>query len=146
MAASADSGEVAVLPSFDLTDLRGRPVAEADLRGRVVIVEFWATWCPPCRSTLSLLGDLKRRYGDQVTVLAVAVESPEADVRNLIKPLNLPVNVVMGSEEVAAPFGTLGSVPRIFVFNRQGKTSAVFYGATPDLHEKVDRLVNSLTK
>ena len=50
-------------------------------------------------------------------------------MRALTKPLALPVNFVMGTEELAAPFGTLGSVPRMFVFDRQGKTAAVFYGA-----------------
>ncbi len=138
--------EIAALPAFAAKDLEGRAVESARLAGRVVVVEFWATWCPPCRSTLSFLGEIKRRHGDAVEVVAVAVESEEAAVRELTKPLNLPVSVVLGTEELAAPFGTLGSVPRTFVFDRQGKAAAVFYGAPPDLHEKVGRLLETLVK
>jgi thiol-disulfide isomerase/thioredoxin len=142
----AEEPEVAALPSFAAKDLEGRAVASARLAGRVVVVEFWATWCPPCRSTLSFLGEVKRRHGERVEVVAVAVESEEAAVRELTKPLGLPVSVVMGTEELAAPFGTLGSVPRTFVFDKTGKTAGVFYGAPSGLHEKVGGLIETLVK
>ncbi len=144
--ARLEGAEVASLPAFAAKDLEGREVDAKALAGRVVVVEFWATWCPPCRSTLSFLGDLKRKHGDHVEVVAVAVESKEADVREMTKPLGAQVNFVMGTEELAAPFGTLGSVPRMFVFDKTGNTAAVFYGAPPDLHDKVSRLIETLTK
>jgi len=140
------AAEVSALPPIAAKDLEGRAVESAGLAGRVVVVEFWATWCPPCRSTLSFLGDLKRRHGEGVEVVAVAVESEEAAVRELTKSLNLPVSVVMGTEALAAPFGTLGSVPRTFVFDREGRTAAVFYGAPPDLHDKVGVLIETLVR
>lgn len=144
--AKAAEAEVAALPAFAAKDLEGRAVESAGLAGRVVVVEFWATWCPPCRSTLGFLGELKRRHGESVEVVAVAVESEEAAVREMAKALNLPVSVVMGTEELAAPFGTLGSVPRTFVFDRAGRAAGVFYGAPPDLHEKVGVLVERLVQ
>ena len=145
-AGALKEAEITELPGFDVTDLAGRRVEAAKLRGRVVIVEFWATWCPPCLSTLSHLGEIKRRRGDTIEVIAIAVESKEADVRDLTAKLDRQINFVMGSEELAAPFGTLGNVPRTFVFDRQGKTAGVYYGATPDLHEKLGRLLNALSK
>jgi cytochrome c biogenesis protein CcmG/thiol:disulfide interchange protein DsbE len=141
-----EGAEVASLPAFALKDLEGRAVESKQLAGRVVVVEFWATWCPPCRSTLGFLGDLKRRHDERVVVVAVAVESEETDVREMVKPLGTSVNFVLGTEELAAPFGTLGSVPRMFVFDPQGRTAAVFYGAPPDLHEKAGRLIGELVK
>ena len=145
-AGALKEAEITELPGFNVTDLAGRQVEAAKLKGRVVIVEFWATWCPPCLSTLSHLGEIKRRRGDTIEVIAIAVESKEPDVRALTAKLGGQVNFVMGSEELAAPFGTLGNVPRMFVFDRQGKTAGVYYGATPDLHEKLERLLNSLSK
>jgi thiol-disulfide isomerase/thioredoxin len=136
--------EIAQLPRLTFQDLQGRVIDAKSLEGRVVVVEFWATWCPPCRSTLSWLGELRKRYGERVVVLAIAVESEEKEVRELTGALQLPVNVVMGSETLVNPFGTLGSVPRMFVFGPNGKTAAVFYGAPDGLHEKVGQLIDSL--
>ena len=55
----------------------------------MVVAEFWATWCPPCRGTLAWLGELKQRYGDRLAVLAMAVESDEADVRKIVQELGV---------------------------------------------------------
>jgi thiol-disulfide isomerase/thioredoxin len=145
-AGALKGAEITELPGFNVTDLAGQQVEASKLKGRVVIVEFWATWCPPCLSTLSHLGEVKRRRGDAVGVIAIAVESKEPDVRELTAKLDGQINFVMGTEALAAPFGTLGNVPRMFVFDRQGRTAGVYYGATPDLHEKLERLLDSLSK
>jgi thiol-disulfide isomerase/thioredoxin len=110
--------EIAALPPLDLRDIEGRRIESADLAGRVVIVEFWATWCPPCRSTLGWLGEVKRRYGDLVEVVTVAIESEEPEVRKQAQSLKLAPRVVMGTEALAASFGTISSVPTMFVFDR----------------------------
>lgn len=142
---TTEEDDIAKLPSLNAKDLNGKVIDGAALGGKVVVVEFWATWCPPCRTTLSWLGDLKRKSPDKVVVVAVAVESEEAQVREFAKSLNA-VNFVMGSPELIVPFGTLGSVPRMFVFDGEGKTAGIFYGASPDLHEKAAKLIDSLTK
>lgn len=136
--------EIARLPVFTVQDTSGRTVDAKSLAGRVVVVEFWATWCPPCRTTLSWLAELKKRYGERLAVVAIALESEEKDVRELTK--DSPANVVLGSEALVNPFGTLGSVPRMFVFDATGKTAGVFYGAPDDLHERVGRLIDSLLR
>jgi thiol-disulfide isomerase/thioredoxin len=133
-----DAGEIAALPAFTLTDLEGKPVTRDELAGRVVLVEFWATWCPPCRGTLGWLGELKRRYGDQLAVLAVAIESEEADVRSLAGELKLPVRWAMGTGDMARAFGDVNVVPTLFLFDRQGRTAAAFYGAPPGLHAEAE--------
>lgn len=143
---AADIVEVAALPSLVMQDLNGNRLDTASLAGRVVIVEFWATWCAPCISTLSYLGELKRRYGDNVVVVAMAVESKEEDVRKMSKRLPPSVNVVLGADELVTPFGTLSSVPRMYVFDKTGKTAGNFFGAPPDLHKRVGQLIGSLMK
>lgn len=141
-----DNSEIARMPAFALKSLAGDQIESAGLAGQVVVIEFWATWCPPCRSTLGWLGEIERRYGDKVTVITIALDSEEADVRSMIESLKLPVQAAMGKEEVVSSFGTVTSVPTMFVFDRQGKTASVFYGAPKDMHERVGRLIASLVR
>lgn len=137
-AASADEDEIATLPALELTDLDGRPIRREDLLGRPVLVEFWATWCPPCRGTLAWLGELKKRHGEGVAVVAIAVESDEADVRSMAGDMSLPLRWAMGSPALAQAFGDLSAVPTLFLFDRDGRTAGVFYGAPPGLHEDAE--------
>jgi cytochrome c biogenesis protein CcmG, thiol:disulfide interchange protein DsbE len=144
LAAPADGGEIAALPEFTLTDLDGRPIARDSLAGRVVLVEFWATWCPPCRGTLRWLGELARRHGDRIAVLALAVESDERAVRELARELRLPITWAMGSPELARKFGDLSAVPTLFLFDRDGRAADVYFGAPPDLHTRAEARLEAL--
>ena len=136
--------EIGALPKFKLNDLSGRTLAAEQLAGRVVLVEFWATWCPPCRSTLDWLGELKRKHGDNVAILALAVESPEDQVRSVASSLSPDLKVAITDAATAEAFGNITSVPTMFLFDRAGKTAQVVYGAPPDLHERVGQVLESL--
>jgi cytochrome c biogenesis protein CcmG/thiol:disulfide interchange protein DsbE len=138
--------EIAALPKFKLTDLAGHPFTTDQLSGRVVLVEFWATWCPPCRSTLQWLGQLKQKYGDNLAVIALAVESPEDQTRSMAKSLSPDLRWGIADAPTAAAFGDITSVPTMFLFDRSGKTSRVLYGARPDLHEQAEKALESLLK
>jgi len=146
-AAPARASGPTKLPSFSITDLAGRPLTREDLAGRVVLVEFWATWCPPCRGTLRWLGELQRRHGERVAVVAIALESEEAAVRRLVDGLKLPdVIWTMGTPELARAFGDVGAVPQLTVFDRDARTAATFFGAPPDLHAKAEATIAALLK
>ena len=143
VAPSQATRQIAELPALNITDLSGKPLTKADLAGRVVLVEFWATWCPPCRNTLSWLGGLKKKHGEKVAIVTVAIESDAADVKQVMRELNLPVVSAMGTPELARSFGDISAVPTLFVFDRSGKTAGVFYGAPPALHAEAERLILS---
>jgi thiol-disulfide isomerase/thioredoxin len=140
-AASPVDAPVPTLPAFALTDLDGRPVTSQDLAGKAVLVEFWATWCPPCRGTLAWLGELQRKHAGKLVVLAAAIESDEADVRRIRDELGLDVRVAMGTPEMARAFGDLSAVPTLFVFDRNGKTLGSFFGAPATLHAEVEQVI-----
>jgi thiol-disulfide isomerase/thioredoxin len=132
------------LPRFTLSDLSGNAIRATELDDRVVLVEFWATWCPPCRSTLDWLGRLKRAHGDRLTILALSVESPENDVRSLVAELDPNLRWAIADAATAQAFGDITAVPTLFVFDRQGRTASVSYGAPPDLHEQIEAKLKAL--
>ena len=143
---SEEGLEVAALPDFQLQTLSGEKISREALSGKIVLVEFWATWCPPCRSTLSWLGDLKKKYGDRLVVLAVAVESEEADVKELAGTMNLPLQWAMGNVDVIQAFGDISAVPTLYLFDPSGKTLAIYYGAPPDLHSEAETALSAAMK
>jgi thiol-disulfide isomerase/thioredoxin len=139
-----DVAEIAALPAVALTDLGGRPVGREDLSGRPVLVEFWATWCPPCRGTLGWLGELQRRHGDRLTVLAIALESDEDDVRRVASLTGAPLRWAMGSPDLARAFGDVSAMPTLLLFDGQGRRAGSFYGAPPGLHAEVEAILQPL--
>ena len=143
---SSAPSSIAELPAFSLKDLAGKTIDAASLLGKVSVVEFWAEWCPPCRGTLAWLAETHRKRGDVVNVLGIAVDSEEANIRAIVKTLDLPYPIAMGSPEVALQFGDIVSVPTLFVFDRLGTTAKVFYGAPPDLHEQVTSAIAEASK
>ena len=143
---TASSQEITALPQVKLTDLSGKPLTADQLSGRVVLVEFWATWCPPCRSTLEWLGELKRKHGDNIAILALAVESPEDQIRSAANSLSPDLRWAITDAPTAQSFGDITAVPTLFLFDRAGKTSRILYGAPPDLHDQVEKILDTLLK
>lgn len=146
VAASADLAQIPSLPKFTLTDLNGKRLTAEQLSGRVVMVEFWATWCPPCRSTLQWLGQVKQKYGDNVAIVALAVESPEDKIKETVASLNPELHWAITDPQTAQAFGDITSVPTMFLFDRSGKTASIFYGAPPNLHEQAEKQLDTLVK
>ena len=135
------------LPALDLAALGGGPrITNASLAGRVVLVEFWATWCPPCRGTLRWLGEVKRRYGDRLDVVAVAVESDSAAVAKFAADSGLPLRFALGDSSLARAFGDISAVPTLFLFDTTGRRIESAFGAPPDLHARVESRLETLAR
>ena len=145
-AAPAPAAAIAEWPAVTITDLDGRSVDRSTLAGRPVVVELWATWCPPCRGTLAWLGDLKKRHGDRLAVVAISVQSEEPDVRKLVSELKLPFVFAIGTPEVVRAFGDVSAVPTLLLFDGGGHAVATYYGAPPNLHAEAETALASLLK
>jgi len=143
---SQEALDLGGLPKLSLSDLQGNTIDTSGLGGKIVVVEFWATWCAPCRSTLAWLNEVERQHPGKVEVIGIAVESAEADVRKLAEPMQLSYHLVMGSDPVALSFGDITSVPTLYIFDGSGKTASIIYGAPEDLHEKAGGIIDALLK
>ena len=105
-----------------LKDLKGNTVSLDDYAGKVVLVNFWATWCAPCIREMPDLVKLSENYKDQdVEVLGIVVSSPEQHVRRMAKDLKISYPVLFGDEETAMKFGGFTSIPKTFVINGRGE-------------------------
>jgi len=142
VATESDASEGApALPALALQDITGKTIDTARLSNRPVIVELWATWCPPCRSTMAWLPSLQKKYGDRATVLAISVDSKPDDVRKMAGSFKPNYPIVMGTPEVIQAFGAVAAVPKVIVYDARGRRSKVLYGAPPDLHDQIEAAV-----
>ena len=135
VAPTATGAQAPRLPDIELTDLAGRRFTFAQLGEGPVLVEIWATWCPPCLSTL---GWLKTLPAESATVVAIATHSERREVERLVASQGIPGRVVLATPEVEAAFGGFPAIPTLLVASR-GRVVRAFYGAPPDLHDQVVR-------
>jgi thiol-disulfide isomerase/thioredoxin len=126
------------LPPLSLTAIAGAPLSPAYADDRVVVVELWATWCPPCRSTLEHLNEVRRKYEKNASVIAIAVDSPREEVTRMANTVKASYSVVFGTEEIVKAFGAVAAVPKVLVFDRTGRLRHVIHGAPPDLNKQLD--------
>lgn len=134
-------------PDFTARDLSGRDVSLSGLAGRVVVLEFWATWCPPCRSTIPDLITLQERYRDRnVTVLAVSVD----EGRNLVSKLTdfsrenkINYTILLGNETVTQAY-KIKNIPVVFLIDKTGKLVSQHTGAVEDFTVTISSQIDKL--
>lgn len=114
-------------PAWTLKDTGGRTVRLADFRGKVVILDFWATWCPPCRQEIPGLVALQAKYGSKgLVVVGVSMDEETAVVVPFVKKFGINYPVVFGNALTAVMYGGVEVIPTTFIIGRDGKVAAVY--------------------
>jgi thiol-disulfide isomerase/thioredoxin len=123
----AAAGQSVKAPPVALKDLRGRTVRLSDYRGKIVMLNFWATWCPPCRAEMPDLVKWQREYRKK-GLQVVGVTYPPTDlteVRKFVRSLRVNYPVVLGAKETKSLFDPAESLPLTVVIDREGNVRAV---------------------
>jgi peroxiredoxin len=138
------SGKAA--PEFTLKDASGQTVHLSDYRGKVVLLDFWATWCGPCKIEIPWFMDFEKQFKNQG--FAVVGISMDEDGWTAIKPYvqNMKMNyrVLLGNDEVSTAYGGLDSLPTTLLIDRQGGIASVHVGVSMGKEEFKNAIVHLL--
>lgn len=148
VASAAQTKSRSRLPDFQFKLLDGTVVKSSDLKGKVVVIEFWGTWCKPC---LEEIPDFNSFYSDYknkgVLLLALAVDSGTEDrVREAAKRLVIRYPVAAPALSDLDVFGDISAVPTTWIIDRTGKVQKVLLGSAPEKIELVRDVVDRLLK
>jgi|SRR6185295_10157448 len=137
-------GQETVAPQFALKDVNGRTVRLSDYQGKVVVINFWATWCPPCRAEMPDLVRLQREYAKRGLQIIGITYPPERRDRVVRFARSLKVNypIILGTREIKARFSSEDTLPLTVVINRDGKVSDIISGIL--LREEFDEKIKPL--
>ena len=120
-------------PAWTLKDVDGRTVRSDEFRGKVVVLDFWATWCGPCRSEIPGYVELQRKYGgDGLVIVGVSFDrGGPGVVKQFIADQKVNYWIVMGDDQVADAFGGVEAIPTTFIIDRNGVIRYRKVGAKP---------------
>lgn len=117
-------------PDWTLKDVDGRDVKASDFKGKVVVVDFWATWCPPCRKEIPHYVAMQKKYADRgLVILGFSLdELPAAEVKAFGEKMGINYPLLMADATTAEAFGGIEGLPTAFVLDREGNVRHVKLG------------------
>jgi len=141
-AASISTNDAA---DFTLKDLNGNDFSLSSTKGKVVILDFWATWCPPCRMEIPHFQALHKQYGDKgLVIVGVALDQGGVrDVKPFVKSNGVTYPIVIGNQKVVESYGGVRGIPTTFVIDRKGQivTKVVGYRDKNFFEEEIKKLL-----
>lgn len=131
-AKQVDKEELPAAPLFTLKNLDGKDVSLSDYRGKIVFVNFWATWCGPCRMEIPHFVKLMDKYSDDLAILGISVDDPRDydKIPAFSSSFNINYPILLDDKgQVNYMYGGIQSIPTTFVLNREGKALGRIIGA-----------------
>ena len=109
-------------PDFSLKSVDGKTIRLSDYKDKVVIVDFWATWCPPCRRGIPDLVSIQKEFKDKLVIIGISLDGEKTikDVPEFVKSYGINYHIVYGDEKVVSAYGGIQSIPTAFVIDKKG--------------------------
>ena len=119
-------------PNFSLASYKGDDKSLSDYEGKVVMLNFWATWCGPCKREIPDFIELQKKYGSKgFEIVGVALDDPN-DVRNFVEASSINYDILFDTQQAAArAYGNIRSIPTTFLINRDGEIVDEVVGMRP---------------
>jgi len=117
-------------PQFTLPDINGNQVSLSDFDGKVVILDFWATWCPPCVKEVPHFIELYDEYKEQgFEMVGISLDARGAnDVKPFVEKMNVNYTMLIGNQDVTKQYGGIGGIPTTFVIDKAGQIRQKYVG------------------
>ena len=134
--------EVPTLQGVEIPTVSGEPEfwSSADYADKPVLVVFMGSWCPWCKRTLPTLNSLQEKYGDQVEIVGVFMDSTPGPVRDVLEEHEVNIKALFNGSEIAEGMGVSG-IPHTILFNKKHQAVKAWEGFSPTLEEEFDEQV-----
>ena len=136
-------------PAWELLGLDGKNVKSDTYKGKIIVLNFWATWCPPCRAEIPDFMKLHETYKEKnVVVLGVSLDSGLGPVKRFVRTQKLNYPVLMGNGKLVAELGNFSAIPQTFIIDEEGRIHTQFRGLVKfeDLEKKLNNLIGEEIK
>jgi peroxiredoxin len=128
------------VPDFTAKTIDGRELTLSKLRGKVVLLNFWATWCPPCRSEMPLFQKVYQKYKDRgFEIIGISTDASQGQVQKFIKEYGLTFPIIMDDQNLTAKFNVSG-LPTSFLIDRDGRVIKVRLGEYEEIEKDLKKL------
>ena len=135
---AAQTGRQTV-PEFKLPNVAGGYMTSEDLKGKVTVVDLWATWCGHCAEEVSIYNQLYDTFeGQDVAIVGIAVQSPHRDIPSKVRQLGIKYAILIGDDEALHAFGLAQGYPTTVVLNKEGEIYRHYTGAVSEERIKED--------
>src|SRR5215831_6946729 len=132
-------------PEFELENILGGKTKAADLKGKVAVIDFWATWCEPCWSEIPKYNKMLDEFqGKDVEIVGITVESPYKDIKPKAKQLGIRYTLLVGNDAGQDAFGGMIGYPTTFVVTKDWKIYKKYMGALPDKDARIKQDIEKL--
>jgi cytochrome c biogenesis protein CcmG/thiol:disulfide interchange protein DsbE len=131
-------------PDFTLTSTSDKTIKLSDYKGKIIIVDFWATWCPPCRRGIPDLIEIQKQYGKDVVVIGISMDTDsKSDVVPFVQQMGINYPVAYATSGVVQSYGGVESIPSSFVIDKNGNIVDTHIGLVPksDFTSLIDKLL-----
>ncbi|MBN2753292.1 MAG: TlpA family protein disulfide reductase [Candidatus Goldbacteria bacterium] len=118
-------------PDFSLTGIDGSTIKLSDYKGKVVILDFWATWCPPCKAEIPFFIELQSQYGkDGLAIIGAALDDAEK-VKAFASQYGINYPIALADRDTATTYGGIRGIPTTFVIDKKGNVVRQYVGYRP---------------
>ncbi len=125
-----------IAPAFSLEGLNGKNVRLSDFRGKVVLVNFWASWCPPCKAEIPGFEKVYKAYRNKgFTIIGIATDNVPP---SFIKQMGITYPLAMADDKVVSDYGNISGIPTSFLIGREGRIIKKVFGTYPERELKSD--------